>query len=398
MLNLDTLGLAAKVTASGISAPDYQTILSKITDYYRVIYGSDAYLEPDSKDGQMIAIYALGIHDANNTAIAVYNSFSPATAQGRGLQSNVKINGITVHESSNSSCDVVLSGTVGTTISNGSVKDTNGAIWDLPDSVTIGLDGTVTETVICQTAGAIAALPGAINQINTPTRGWHAVTNASSATVGSPVETDSELRKRQSISVALPSVTTFEGLIGAISNIDGVNRTRLYENDTGVTDTDGLPPHSIAAIVAGGDVTEIATVIQRKKDQGTSTFGSTVVVVPDYYGNPKTIRFSRPVDIPVYVDISLKAFTGYTTQTAEDIKVAIAAYINTLNIGDDVLISRIYSPANLGVVSGGASRFYDILELKIGTSAGSTSATNITIPFDSAALCSIGNINITASS
>ena len=43
-LNLDTLGLSATVTAQGISAPDYQTILDTPTSYFRQIYGSDAYL------------------------------------------------------------------------------------------------------------------------------------------------------------------------------------------------------------------------------------------------------------------------------------------------------------------------------------------------------------------
>ncbi len=93
-LNLDTLGLAAVITPEGISAPDFQTILDKLTSYFQQIYGDDAYLDPDSKDGQMVALYALGIHDANNAAIAVYNSFSPATGKGRALGSNVKINGI----------------------------------------------------------------------------------------------------------------------------------------------------------------------------------------------------------------------------------------------------------------------------------------------------------------
>lgn len=78
-LNLDSLGLSAKVTAEGISAPDYQTILSTLISYFQQIYGSDAYLEPDSKDGQMVALMALAIHDANNMAITVYNCFSPAT-------------------------------------------------------------------------------------------------------------------------------------------------------------------------------------------------------------------------------------------------------------------------------------------------------------------------------
>lgn len=78
-LNLDTLGLSATVTAEGISAPDYQTILDTLTSYFQQIYGSDAYLEPDSKDGQMVALVALAIHDANNTAISVYIWVFPET-------------------------------------------------------------------------------------------------------------------------------------------------------------------------------------------------------------------------------------------------------------------------------------------------------------------------------
>ncbi len=33
-LNLDTLGLSATVTAEGISAPDYQTILDTLTSFF----------------------------------------------------------------------------------------------------------------------------------------------------------------------------------------------------------------------------------------------------------------------------------------------------------------------------------------------------------------------------
>ena len=33
-LDLDTLGLSATVTAEGISAPDYQTILSTLISYF----------------------------------------------------------------------------------------------------------------------------------------------------------------------------------------------------------------------------------------------------------------------------------------------------------------------------------------------------------------------------
>ncbi|MDF8976409.1 baseplate J/gp47 family protein [Escherichia coli] len=397
-LNLDTLGLSATVTAEGISAPDYQTILDTLTSYFQQIYGSDAYLEPDSKDGQMVALVALAIHDANNTAITVYNCFSPATGYGAALTSNVKINGIARKGATNSTVDLLLTGTAGTTITNGTVKDTNNVIWRLPASVVIGVDGTVTATATCSNSGAVAALAGTITTINTPTRGWTSVTNPAAATVGAPAETDAELRIRQGQSVALPSITPFEGVDSAIANVAGVTRHKLYENDTGATDSNGLPPHSISAIVDGGDVTDIAQTIRGNKGQGTATYGTTSVTVPDTYGNPHVISFSRSTDVPIYGHITLKAFTGYTSQIGVQIQQAVADYINGLTIGDSVLLSRIYSPANLGVVSGGNSRYYDIQELTIGKSPGALSSSNIDIRYNESASCTPENIVITVES
>lgn len=397
-LNLDTLGLSATVTAQGISAPDYQTILDRLTGYFCQIYGTDAYLDPDSKDGQMVALVALAINDSNNTAISVYNSYSPSTAYGAGLASNVKINGISRKGATNSTVDLLLTGNAGATITNGSAKDANNVIWNLPASVSIGVDGTVTVTATCANTGAVAALAGTITSINTPTRGWTSVTNPTAATVGVAVEQDDELRVRQSQSVALPSLTPFDAVDGALANISGVTRHKLYENDTGSTDSNGLPEHSISAIVDGGDVTEIAQTIRGKKGQGVATYGKTSITVPDKYGNPHIINFSRSTDVSVYVSIELKVFTGYTSQVGEQIKQAVADYINSLTIGDSVLLSRIYSPANLGVVSGGNAKYYDITELLIGKSAGSVAAANITIAYDESASCSTDNVLITVTS
>ncbi|HFN7263057.1 TPA: baseplate J/gp47 family protein [Klebsiella pneumoniae] len=391
-LDLDTLGLSATVTAEGISAPDYQTVLDTITGYFQQIYGSDAYLEPDSKDGQMVALVALAIHDANNTAISVYRSFSPATALGDALTSNVKINGITRRAATNSTVDLLLTGTVGTTITNGSVRDTNSVVWNLPATVVIGSDGTVVATATCANSGAVAAVAGSVNGINTPTRGWASVTNPLAATVGVAAETDAELRVRQSQSVALASLTPFDAVDGAIANVEGVTRHKLFENDHEVTDSNGLPPHSISAIVEGGDATEIANTIRSVKGQGVSTYGTTSVIVTDKYGNPYTIRFSRPIDVPVYVSITLKALTGYSSEVGDEIKAAVASYINSLAIGDSVLLSRVYSPANLGVVSGGNARYYDIMELLIGRSADDVAAANLVVAYDESASCSVDNI------
>lgn len=377
MLNLDTLGLSATVDASGITAPDYQTILSTLTGFFRQIYGEDAYLEPDSKDGQWVAVIALAIHDANNMAINVFNSFSPATAQGRALENNVKINGIAKNAASQSTADVVITGQVGTQITNGVVRDANGVSWSLPSSVVIDTTGQVTVTATCQISGAIVALPGDLSVIGTPTRGWQSVTNPQAASTGQPTESDAELRIRQSRSVSLPSRTVLEGIIGGIATLPDVERYRGYENDTSITDSNGIPSHSIAIVVDGGDSTQIANTIATKKTPGTGTYGTTVVPVTDQYGITRNISFFRKTSVPVYVRVTLKPLTGYTNSVGVAIQNAIADYINTIPIGDPVLLHRLFVPANLN----GSGTVYDLTDLQIGKTPGSLSPANIVVAF-----------------
>ena len=72
--------LAATLSATGISAPAYTDILLSLQASYGTIFGTDAYIAPDSQDGQLLAVVARAISDCNDMAIAVYNSFAPSTA------------------------------------------------------------------------------------------------------------------------------------------------------------------------------------------------------------------------------------------------------------------------------------------------------------------------------
>ena len=86
--------LAAQITDAGIISPSYADIYAQLKNAYWSIYGTDANLDDDTQDGQLLAVFAQAIYDCNQTAVKVYNSFSPGTAQGPALSSNVKINGI----------------------------------------------------------------------------------------------------------------------------------------------------------------------------------------------------------------------------------------------------------------------------------------------------------------
>jgi len=379
---------APVITTAGISVPAYSDVLAFLQAQFQAIYGSDVYLGNDSQDGQFLGIIASAINDANSAAVAVYNSFSPSTGQGNALSSNVKINGMTRQLGGNSTCNVTLTGVAGTTITNGVVTDTFNNRWDLPSSVVIGIGGTITVTATCEVAGAITAAINTLTGMATPTLGWQSVTNASVASPGSAVETDSALRQRQTTSVALPSLTVMAGIIGAVYAVPGVTQVAGYENDTGVTDSNGLPAHSISLVVQGGASLAIATAIAQKKTPGAYTYGTTSQVVTDSVGIPHTIRYYVPTPVSISVAISLHALTGYTSAIATEIQNAVAAYINALKIGQSVLLTRLYLPANLNGSADGST--FEIVTLTV--NGGSS---DIAIAFNQNATCLPANVTIT---
>lgn len=326
--------LAPTISPSGISAPNYDAIIGSLTAQVQAIYGSDTYLAPDSADGQLIAIFAQAQNDANSTIIAGYNAYSPTYAQGAGLSSVVKINGLQRDVATNSTVDLTLVGVAGTVILSGLVADSFGNQWALPASVTIPGGGSIVETATCTVAGATAAAPGTVISIVNPQRGWQSATNASSVTPGAPVEDDAELRQRQSESTAIAALTPLESIVATVRNLSGVQVVQPYENDTGTTDGNGIPGHSICLVVAGGDAVAIATAIANTKIPGGGTYGSTSEVIIDQNGVPNTIKFNRPTTPRVIASINVTPLSGYVSTTSLAIQTAMSAWVAGLSIGD----------------------------------------------------------------
>lgn len=385
--------IAPTIDANGITAPTYADVLAYLQDQYRSIYGADTYLEPDSQDGQLLGVFAKAISDVNSVAIAIYRSFSPATAQGDALSSNVKINGIVRKVASYSSADLVLVGQAGATITNGAAKDTNGVQWLLPATVTIPPSGTITVTATCATIGDVSARAGTINQIATPALGWQSVTNPADAAEGAPVEKDAVLRQRQTVSTALPSLTVLDGIIGAVANVPGVTRYVAYENDTSATDANGIPSHSISLVVEGGDATAIANAIAEKKTPGAGTYGTTAVIVTDIYGRPITIRFFRPVAAPIAATVTIKALTGYTSQTGQQIQQAVSDYINGVQIGGGLSGSVEWGDALTAANSVGGGITFKLSGLTL-TGPRGAGTPDVALLFNEAASCTPANVTL----
>jgi uncharacterized phage protein gp47/JayE len=374
------------IDETGYHYADYATFLQWRKEQYQAIYGADVYLEPDSQDGQLLAIQAKADYDFAAQGASTYNSFSPASAQGVGLSRVVRINGISRRAATYSTVDLDIGGTVGTTIINGVAKDSLEQKWNLPPSVVIPMAGTISVTATADQIGAVSAQANTITSIFTPTLGWQTVNNPSAATVGVPVETDAELRARQAVSTANPSLTVLEGTVGGVENVTGVTKVRGYENDTGVTDGNGLPPHSISLVVLGGSSVDVAQEIQLHKTPGTETYGTTSEIVYDSHLMPLEIKFYRPTLVTITIDLTITIDPVLWSSDYETlIKQEMAAYINGLNIGETVLITKLYAPAYLNGSIAGQS--YDVDTLEIGKNLDPPDVINIPIDFNELAVC-----------
>lgn len=344
---MSTLG--PTLDSTGLNIPDYSDIYTQLKSQYESIYGADASLDPDDQDGQFLAIFAQAVDDANNATQDTYNAFSINTAQGAGLSSLVKITGTRRSGAGNSTDTITITGTANTPINNGQVGDTlgQGTIWNLPATVVIPNTGTINVTITNTQEGDVTFAPGQISAILTPTAGWATAVNIGPATAGAPVQKDAALRAEAANAVAGPANTILESISAAIAKVANVTRFFVYENDTDVNDGNGQGPHSIYAVIQGGDTQDIVNAIGSTKSPGTTTLGTTSGTFVDQNGVPDVIRYYQLTLVTITVIVTLVPLTGFVNSTTTLIQQAIAYYLSNIAIGGDSYLSRLYSAANL---------------------------------------------------
>lgn len=384
---------APYVDESGLHYPTYNDILEDLIDRMQTIYGAGIYLGNDSKDYQMLSMFADKIHDTYQSLEIAYNAHSPLTAIGTGLDYIVALNGITRKQATHSTVVMTLSGTTGTVITDGKVMDDNGHIWDLPETVILDSTGSATVNALCEDLGPIPAPAGTITGIVTPTEGWISAVNSEDAVTGSYVETDSALRGRQGESVAQPSQSIVMGLKSALIAIDNVRRVEIYENSTSTTDEKGIPSHSICCVVDGGDEKEIAEAIHLRKGMGCGTYGTDEVELEIEDGASQTICFTRVkyVDVDITLDITARA--GYAASTASEISAAILDYLSAFSIGADLTTSIIWMVAQQ-VNTDFRSPSFSISSVTAARHGEEQSADDVAIDYDEVARGKAANITI----
>ena len=251
--------MANKIDENGLEVNTKAELLAIFEDGFKAIYGADTNFDQDTPDGQMINLYVQSVLDTSDFLKQIYNSFDPDNAIGKVLDQRVSVNGIQRQGGTFSRTPITITTTQPLTLYGldqdveqiYTVSDEQNNEWQLLESVVIGASGTNSYLFQAAIAGQVLTTPNTIVRPVTVVLGVDSVNNPTvQSLIGTDEESDYALRIRRQQSVSLASQGFLTSTLAALKNVEGVVSAVVYENNSGATDADGIPSHSIWAIVS----------------------------------------------------------------------------------------------------------------------------------------------------
>ena len=388
------------LTERGFRRPTYTELLNALEYKARELFGSNANLTVRSPLGIFLRIFAWMLNILFSTIEDVYNSRFIDTAIGTSLYNLGRAIGLQLLPQQKASGYLKITGTPGVIVPAGFLAGTVTCIhYAVVSQGVIGADGTALLPAQATVAGPDGnADAGTVTIIVNPgiPEGITAVTNPAAMTGGRERETDEQFRDRYYQSVDFAGGVNADAIAAEILQyVEGVYSAVCYENDTDETDSSGMPPHSVEAVVYGGLDSDVAQAIYRRKAAGIQTHGTSSVEVIGNSGQTYNISFSRPSLVPVWIKITdlVVDEDRFPSGGMDQIKAALSEYIGSdetggLSIGETVYYVQL--PQRINGVPG-------VVDYKLQTSANGTTYgdLNITIGARQKAYTDDDHISIT---
>jgi uncharacterized phage protein gp47/JayE len=368
------------VTDTGFVIKTLAETLEDIEAEQRNQIGGNLNQSASSLLGTLNGIFADHITQLYEVAAAQSAAMDPETATGTALDYLASLAGLTRRAATFSTVSLTFTVDQAITIPAGTVVSVDGdpdITFATDADVVCGAAGDFAAAATAETTGPVNAAAGTLTVLESTVTGVTAVTNALDATQGNDIETDAELRDRRVAALANAGAGTAAAVRAAVLEVENVTEAEVFSNRTNATDADGLPAHSIEVLVAGGTDDDIAQAIHDTAAAADGLHSSTADSgsATDYAGNSVTIPFTRPTDVALVVEVDIEVDGSlYGVSGDTNVQTAIAEYIDSLSLGEDVKFSRLYGPifAVPGVT--------DINEVRLDTKAsGSPVEQSITI-------------------
>ena len=171
---------------------------------------------------------------------------------------------------------------------------------------------------------------------------WTSVDNATAAVTGTARRTRSSGSVSRAVELVGASVSTPDSLRAAVSRLPGVVGVSII-NDTALHHFE-LVVYGLTAVndaIAQAIWSKAPAGISSVSTGGTAASGTAV----DAVGTGHTVTFSRAVETPIYVDVSVTRGPGYPVDGETRVRAAITSVIESgAGIGSPVETSRMYGP------------------------------------------------------
>lgn len=341
-------------TQNGYVVPTTQEINDGVWSMLDNAMGGNLSRVQGSFQYQLVNSITASVREFYDALVEQGNQFDPNYATGIYQDAVGELYFLTRNLATNSVCPVVFKGLSGAVIPSGfAVQDLQGRTWRTSGTYNIGSTGTVEITCICDTAGAIEALPNSIVIIPSALNGLDQVYNTESAVMGYAEESRVDFNVRRRESVAVNAKMTDDATLGAVLAVRNVVDAYVVSNPTDATVTKGVTDYplirnSIVVSVVGGTDYDVAKAAFIKAGTGCSWNGNTdVTVVAETFdhNNPTyPIKILRPTFKDIWIKVIVKDLSKISLTIQNEVKSLI---LSASQSGDDRLrIAKNVIPAD----------------------------------------------------
>lgn len=136
-------------------------------------------------------------------------------------------------------------------------------------------DKTIDMDVRAVEAGELTRGVGSITSISPTPSGFVSMTNIKPFADGSDVESDNAYRVRAANTISNANAATRPAVLSRLLNtVEGVEKVKIFANNTGKTNSLGIPPYKFMTVVYGGDTDEINRALYETIALSNCTYGT----------------------------------------------------------------------------------------------------------------------------
>lgn len=343
----------------GFIVPAEADILIAVKEEINAAFGNKLNMADETPQGQIAVSQTAAIGNANDSFVFLSQQFDPAYNSGRYQDAIARIYFIWRIGSRPTAVVCACGGRDGVVIEAGSLaRSSDGIRYVATETRTIDATGTVDVTFACTVDGPVPCPAHTVTTIYQAVNGWDSIDNATEGVLGRDTEKRAEFEERRFASVANNARGTLPAVLGSVLELTGVLDAYVTENVENTPQTIGgvlLGPKSLYVAAVGGDATEIADAIWRKKAPGCGYNGNTNVTIYDDnagYLPPYpaySVAFQRPTGLAIlfYVDVQNNAYVPNDAE-AQIQEAVINAFIGAdggprVRIGSEVFAARFYN-------------------------------------------------------